>query len=55
VSALVHTEAIPGLSASLSMFNLLDGAYGYIGPYATANESIPGPSREFVLKFLYRF
>jgi len=44
-----------GLDLSLSVYNLLGEKYDFVEPYLGWYGPVPGPSREFVIKLMYRF
>jgi outer membrane cobalamin receptor len=45
---------LENLSASLGVFNLLNGIEYYVQPYNSGHGALPGPSREIVLSLSYK-
>lgn len=46
---------IKGLSAGVSMFNILDQNESYLQPYTGGHAELPGPSRQMVINIAYKF
>ena len=45
----------PGLEAGVGVYNLLDANWDFIQAYNSGHAPIPGASREFAVRFAYRF
>jgi len=44
-----------GLDLSFSIHNIFDEEYNFVEPYLGWYGPVPGPSREFIIKLMYRF
>jgi hypothetical protein len=44
-----------GLDLSFSIYNILDEEHDFVEPYLGWYGPVPGPSRSFIFKLMYRF
>ncbi len=51
----VEEFCVKGLSAGISMFNILDKQQYFIQPYKGGHAALPGASRELVINVTYKF
>jgi len=55
ISLQANELLVKGLSAGISMFNLLDQKESYLQPYTGGHAELPGRSRELVVNVAYKF
>jgi hypothetical protein len=46
---------VKGLDLSFSIYNIFDEEFDFVEPYLGWYGPVPGPSREFLFKLMYRF